>query len=179
MLVVVENGNVALFLELPLNLEAPGGGDILQVDAAEGAGNQIHGVDEFVHILGFYADGEGVHVAEGLEQGALALHNGHTRLRADVAQAKYGGAVGDDGAQVVPPGQLIGFVYVLLNFQTGGGHAGSIGQGQVVLGSAGYGAGDFDLAAPLLVQPQGFFCVVHREFLLIFSGSQFTLFFLI
>ena len=35
-LVVVEDGNVALFLQLPLDFKAAGGGDVLQVDAAEG-----------------------------------------------------------------------------------------------------------------------------------------------
>ena len=161
MLVVVEDGNVALFLQLPLDLKAPGSGDVLQIDAAEGAAHQIHGVDELIHIVGLDAQGEGVHVGKGLEQGALALHNGHTGLGADVAQTQNGGAVGDDGAQVVAAGQLIGLADVLLDFQAGLSNAGGVGQRQVVLGLAGYLADDLDLAAPLLVEPQGLFCVIH------------------
>ena len=161
MLVVVEDGNVALFLQLPLDLEATGRGNILQVDAAEGAAHQIHGVDELIHIVGLDAQGEGVHVGKGLEQGTLALHNGHTGLGADVPQTQNGGAVGDHGAQIMAAGQLIGLADVLLDFQAGLGDAGGVGQGQVVLGFAGYLADDLDLAAPLLVEPQGLFCVIH------------------
>ena len=127
MLVVVKNRDVAFFLQLPLDLKAAGGSDVLQVDAAERTGHQIHGVDELVHIVGLHAEGESVHIAEGLKQHALPLHNGHTRLGADVAQAQDGGAVGNDGAEVVPPGKLIALADILLDFQTGLGHAGGIG----------------------------------------------------
>jgi len=58
--------------------------------------------------------------------------------------------------------QLIGLADVLLDFQAGLGDAGGVGQGQVVLGLAGYLADDLDLAAPLLVEPQGLFCVIHN-----------------
>ncbi|CCX92199.1 uncharacterized protein BN466_01697 [Firmicutes bacterium CAG:110] len=164
-LVVVEDGNVAPFLQLPLDLKAPGSRDILQIDAAKGTGDQGNGIDELVHILGLHAQRERVHIGKGLEQSALALHNGHTGLGADVAQAQNGGAVGDNGAQVVPPGQGVGLIHILLNFQAGLGNAGGVGQGQIVLGLAGHLADDFDLAAPLLVKPQGLFCVIHCLFL--------------
>ena len=161
MLVVVEDGNVALFLELPLDFKAPGGGNVLQIDAAEGAGNQVDGVHKFVHVLGLDAQGERIHIAKGLEQGALALHDGHTGLGADVAQTQHGGAVGNDGAQVVPPGQLVGLVDILLNFQTGLGHAGGVGQTQVILGGYRDCSYHFDFALPLPMEPKGFFCVIH------------------
>ena len=160
-LVIVEDGNVALFLQLPLDFKAARGGDVLQVHAAEGAGDQVHGVDELVHILGLHAQREGVHIAEGLEEHALALHNGHTGLGTDIAQTQHGGTVGDHGAQVVSPGQGIAFADVLLDLQTGLGHAGGVGQGQVVLGCYGHGSLDFDFALPLTVEPQSFFCVIH------------------
>ena len=157
----MEDGNVALFLQLPLDLKAPGGGDVLQVDAAEGAGNQVDGVDKLVHILGLDAQREGVHIAEGLEQHALALHNGHTRLGADVTQTQDGGAVGDNRAQVVPAGQVVGLVDILLDLQAGLGDTGGIGQGQIVLGLHGHGGPHLDLTLPLTVEPQGFLCVIH------------------
>ena len=161
MLVVVEDGDVALFLQFPLDFKAPGGGNVLQIDAAEGAGNEVYGVDKFVHVLGLDAQREGVHIAEGLEQGALALHDGHTGLGADVAQAQHGGAVGNDGAQVVPPGQLVRFTHILLNLQTGLGHTGGIGKAQVILGGHGDCCHHFDFALPLPMEPKGFFCVIH------------------
>ena len=163
MLVVVEDGNITSFLQLALDLKAAGGGDILQIDAAEGAGDQGNGVDELVHILGLDTQGEGVHIAKGLKEDTLALHNRHTGLGADVAQTQNGGAVGDDGAQVVTAGQLVGLIDVLLDLQTGLGHAGGVGQGQVVLGGHRHNGIDLNLTAPLLVEPQGLFCVIHRK----------------
>ena len=161
MLIVVEDGNITLFLQLALDFKAAGRGDILQIDAAEGAGDQVDGIDEFIHVLGLHAQGEGVHIAKGLEQGAFALHDRHTGLGADVTQTQHGGAVGDDRAQVVAAGQLIGFLHILLDLQTGLGNAGSIGQGQVILRGNGHLGDDLDLAAPFLVKPQGLFCVIH------------------
>ena len=40
-LIVMEDGDVALFLQLALDLKAAGRGDILQVDAAEAAGSML------------------------------------------------------------------------------------------------------------------------------------------
>ena len=70
--------------------------------------------------------GEGVHIGKGLEQHALALHDGHTGLGADVTQTQNGAAVGDNGAQVVTAGQLITLVDILLDLQAGLGHAGGV-----------------------------------------------------
>ena len=151
-LIVVEDGDVAALLQLPLDLEAPGGGDVLQVDAAEGPGQQGDGVDDLVHVLAAHAQGDGVHPAEGLEQHALALHHGHTGLGADVAQAKDGGAVSDHGHGVPPAGQLIALVDVLLDLQAGLGHAGGIGQGQGVLAIHGGPGGHLDLTLPLIME---------------------------
>ena len=105
MLVVMEHGDIAQLLEPAFDLKAPRRGDVLQIDAAEGAGNQVHRAHDLVHVLAAHADGEGIHVAEGLEQSALALHDGHAGFGADVAQAQHGGAVRDDGHQVVAAGE--------------------------------------------------------------------------
>ena len=163
-LVVVEDGDVAFFLQLPLDFKAAGRGDVLQVDPAEGTGNQGHGVDKFVHVVGPDAQGKGVHPAEGLKQHAFALHHRHTGLGPDVAQAQDGGAVGDDGAEVVPPGQVVGPVEVLLDFQAGQRHAGGIGQGQIVPGGHGDPRRHFNFPAPCFMEPEGFFCIVHVMF---------------
>ena len=129
-LVVVEDGNVALLLQLALDLEAAGRGDILQIHAAKAAGDVIDGLHELVHVLGLDAQGEGVHIGKGLEQHALALHDGHTGLGADVTQTQNGAAVGDNGAQVVTAGQLITLVDILLDLQAGLGHAGGCKPGK-------------------------------------------------
>ena len=60
-----------------------------KVDAAKRAGHQVNRVDKLVHIVGLYTEGEGVDIAEGLEKHTLALHNGHTCLRAYVAESEY------------------------------------------------------------------------------------------
>ena len=45
-LIVMEDGDVALFLQLALDLKAARCGDILEVDAAEAAGDVVNGLDE-------------------------------------------------------------------------------------------------------------------------------------
>ena len=163
-LIVVEDGDVAPLLQLPLNLKAPGGGDILQIHAAEGPGQQGHGVHDLVHVVAADAQGNGVHAAEGLEQDAFALHDGHPRLRADVAQSQDGGAVGDHRHGVPPAGQLVALADVLLDLQAGLGHAGGVGQGQRLL-AVHLGPGrHLQLAPPLGMQAQGFLCVIHDRY---------------
>ena len=141
MLVIVEDGDVANLLQAAFHLEAPGGGDILQIDAAEALGDEGDGLHHLVHVLGVHADGEGIHPGELLEEDALALHDGHARQGTDVAQTQDGGAVGDDGHHVLAAGQGEGLGRVLLDLQAGGGHAGGVGQRQVLLGLDG-AAGD-------------------------------------
>ncbi len=98
MLIVVEDGDIAALLELALDLKAAGSGDILKVHAAERAGDERDGIDEFVYIVRLDAQREGIHIAEGLEEHALTLHDRHTGLGADVAKTENGRAVGNDRA---------------------------------------------------------------------------------
>ena len=74
------------------------GGNILQIDAAEAAGNERDGVHELIHVVRFHAERKCVDIAERLEEHTFALHDRHTGLRADVAESKHRGAVGNDGA---------------------------------------------------------------------------------
>ena len=108
-------------------------------------------MDKLVHILGPYAQGNRVHAAEGFEQNALALHDRHARLGADIAQTQHGGAVGDDRYGIAPAGQLIGFGRVLLDLDTGRGHARGVGQGEGVLVVHGHFGYSFQLAFPFRV----------------------------
>ena len=161
MLVVVEDGDVAALLQLPLNLKAAGGGDVLQVHAAEGTRQQSHGVDDVVHVLAADAQGDGVHAAKGFEQDALALHDRHTGLGADVAQAQNGSAVSDHCHGVPAAGQFVALVDILLNLQAGLGHARGVGQGQSLFAVHRRTGRHFQLALPLIMQTQGFLCVIH------------------
>src|SRR5438046_1256364 len=82
-------------------LEAAGCGDILEVDAAEGRGDELDGLDDFVDILRREADREGVHAPELLEQHRLAFHHRERRLRPNIAQAEHRRTVGDHGDHVL------------------------------------------------------------------------------
>ena len=163
MLVVVEHGDVQALFEFALHLKAAGRANVLQVDAPKGAGNQLDGVDNLIHVLGADAKREGVNPGKGLEQGALALHHRHARLGADVPQAQHGGAVGDNGHQIPTAGVLIGFVHVLLNLQARGGHAGGVGHGQVLLVLQHAGGVHTDFPLPLAVHLQSFLRVIHSK----------------
>ena len=163
MLIVVEHGDVADLLQTALHLKAAGRGDVLQIDAAEAAGEQVAGADDLVHVFAPDAQRNGVHAAELLEEHALALHDGHAGLRADVAQTEDGGAVGDHGHGIPPAGQFIALAGILLDLQAGLGHAGGIGQRQIFLGIDVHFWGDGQLAPPLVVLLQRFLRVIHRK----------------
>ena len=162
-LVVVEDGDVADFLQTALDLKAAGSRDVLEVDAAERLGDELDGAHDLVGVLGVDAQGEGVDIAELLEQDALALHDGHTGSRADVTQAKNGGTVGDDGHEVVAAGEVPGLLVVLVDGTAGLGNAGRVEQRQV-LGALDMLAGaHLDLAAHLLVKLQALLAYVHAR----------------
>ena len=148
----MEYGDVAFFLELLLYLEAARSGDVLEVHAAEAAGDEIDGIDYLVDVLALYAERERVDAAEALEEHALALHDGHSGLGADIAETENGGAVGDDEAEIVTAGELIAQINVLLYLKTGLSHAGSVGEGKILLGLNGNGGDDLDLALPFFVK---------------------------
>src|SRR5690606_13271270 len=66
-LIVVEHRNVALLDQRTLDLEALGRLDILEVDAAEGAGNALDGINEGLRALRLDFDIEHVDTGEALE----------------------------------------------------------------------------------------------------------------
>ena len=160
-LVVVEDGNVAFFLELPLNLEAAGSSDVLKVHTAKAAGNQVDGVDDFVHILALDAQGKGIHAAEFLEQHALAFHNRHSCLRPDVPQPQHGSSICHHQAQIVAAGELIALVHILLDCQTWLCHTGSVGQGHVLPRFDRHLGHHLQLALPLAMPLQRLFRIIH------------------
>ena len=162
-LVVVEDGNVAALLQSALDLDAAGGGDVLQIDAAKAAGDQFHGADDLIHILAADAEGEGIHIAEGLEQGTLALHHRHTGLGADVTQPQHSGTVSDDGHQIAAAGVGIAQVHIVADLQAGLGNTGGVGDAQLFAVGDGALGGDGQLALPFFMGQQRLFFDIHRK----------------
>ena len=104
----MEDRDVQPLTQLALEVEAPRGRDVLEVDPTEARRHPRDRVDELVDRAGLEADRDGVHAGEVLEEDRLALHDGHRRERADVPQTEHGRAVGDDGDRVVARGVLPG-----------------------------------------------------------------------
>ena len=151
-LVVVENRNIALFLELLFDLKASGSGDVLEVNAAKGAADEINCVDDFIDALASYANRESVNVAERLEQRAFSFHNGHACLGTDIAETENRGAVCNNGDKVVSSCQLVAFVIILLYFEAWLGNARGIGEGEL-LGIRYRNARDnLDFTVPVIMQ---------------------------
>ncbi len=161
-LVIVEDGNIAALLESAFDLKAAGRGDVLQIHAAEAAREQAHGVHDLIHVLAAYTQRDRVHIAESLEEDALAFHDGHARLGADVAETEDRSAVGDDRDGVPTARELIALVHVLLDLETRCGDAGRIGKAQGLGGVDRGAVNHFQLALPFIVQAQRFFRVIHN-----------------
>ena len=133
-LVVVEDGDVHLFLQALLDDEAFRRLDVLKVDAAEAGLHQLHRAAEFVGVLGVDLDVDRVHVGEALEQHRLAFHHRLRRQGAQIAQPQHRGAVRDHRDGVALGGVVIGALRVLGDRLAGHGDPGGIGQAQVALG---------------------------------------------
>ena len=151
-LVVVHDGDVELGFEAGFNLEAFGGLDVFEVDAAEGGGDGLDHLDEALGVVLVDLDVEGVYATVDFEQEAFAFHDGLAGECADVAEAEHGGAVGDDGHEVALVGVAISVVGLLFDFEAGFCHAGAVGERKVVGGGVWLGGYDGDFAGtPLFV----------------------------
>jgi hypothetical protein len=82
--------------------------------------------------------------ANFLKRQDLAFHHGLAGERADRAEAKDGGAVGDHGDEIAAGGELVGLARVALDRCAGGGAAGRIGERQVALVGQALGRQDRD-----------------------------------
>ena len=130
-----------------LDVEALGGGDVLQVDAAVGRGDGLDDGDDLLGVLRVQGHRPGVHVAELLEQNGLALHDGHGCGRADVPQPQDRGPVGDDGDRVLLDGEHPGALGVVVDGLADAGHSGGVDAGQVTTVVNRVLASDLDLAS--------------------------------
>ena len=165
-LVVVEDRDIAHLLEPLFDLKAAGRGDIFEVDAAEAPRKEGNGLDDLVDVLRTDAEREGVHVAEGLEESALALHDGHARFGTDIAEAEDCRAVRDDRHEVGTAGVDVRKIDVLTDLEAGLGDAGSIGDGEFFAVGDGRAGDHFDLACPFAVLVQCKLLLIHKYKLL-------------
>ena len=146
----------AVLLQAVFNDKAFRSLDILKVDAAESGGHKLHQIDDFGRVFGIYADGKGIHIAKGLEQQGFAFHNRHGGGGADIAQAQNGCAVGYHTDKVGVVGIDIECFGLAVNFHARLGHAGRVGQGEVVGIAHGRFHAHLDFALILLMHGQGF-----------------------
>ena len=149
-LIVVEDGDVEALDQAPLDLEALGRADVLEVDPAEGRRDQLDHAHDLVHVLAVDLDVEDVDVGEALEEDRLALHHGLGGAGAEVAEAEHRGAVGDDGDEVAARGVLVDLVRVARDLAAGLGDPRGVGEREVFLGPGGLGRGDLELSGPAL-----------------------------
>src|SRR6476661_5026871 len=92
----MEDGDLEALLQPPLELEAAGRGDVLEVDTAVGRCDPGDSVDQLVDGPGLHAQWDRVDTTEPLEQHGFSLHDRHRGQGSDVAEAEDGGAVADD-----------------------------------------------------------------------------------
>jgi hypothetical protein len=146
-LVVVEDRDVQQFAEARLHLETPRRRDVLEVDAAVGRGDDLHGADDLVHILGVQTHRPRVDTGKALEQCGFSFHHGHGRLRADVAETQDGRPVGDDCDRIALDGEPAGVRLVRGDGQADPGDTRGVGAGQIVAILQRDGGVDLELAA--------------------------------
>src|SRR5581483_617292 len=149
MLVIVEDWDVHALAEGVLDDETAGRGDVLEVHAAEGRRDARDRLDDLLGVLGVEADGEGVEPAELFEEHALAFHDRHGAVGADVAEAKHRGAIADDGHGVALDGQVPRFGWIPGNGHRNACHTGRVRHRQIVPGFQRRFARDLDLAAQM------------------------------
>ena len=164
-LVIVEYRNIADLFKSALDLKAARSRDILEVDAAERAGDQLNGAYDLVHILGSHTKRERVHVSERLEQRALALHDRHAGNRTDIAQTEHRGAIRDDSHEIMTTGILVAQARVVLDLEARLGNTRRVRDRQIVLAVYLTAGHDLNLAAPFFVCLQCAFLNVHVLFL--------------
>ena len=145
-LIVVEDGDVQALGEPGLDLEALGCPDVLEVDTPETRRDELTDPHHVVRVFARDLDVEDVDVREALEEDSLALHDGFSRQRANVAEAEHSGAVGDHGDQVALGRVAEHLVGICSDLAARLGHPGGIGHGEVPLGHGGLGGHHLELA---------------------------------
>ena len=154
--------NIEALLQTLFDIEAFWCLDILQVDTTKGGGDTLHGFAELLRILFCHFDIKHVDTTVDLEEQTFTLHHGFAAHGTDVTQAEHGCAVRDHCHQVTLIGVLVGIVGILLNLQTGIGHAGRVGETQVCLCTISLRRLHFDFSRPSTLMI--FECGLFRDF---------------
>ncbi len=138
MLVVVHHRDVALLFEPALDLKTLGRLDVFKIDSAKGGGNGFNSLDKLFGIFFGHFDVETVKAGKNLEEERLALHYRLSGFGTYVAKPEHCGAVADHGHQIALVGVFVNVVGIFLDLLAGIGHAGGVGQREIVLGGVGY-----------------------------------------
>ena len=123
MLVIVEDGNLHPLAAFALDVETLWRLDVLEVDTAERRLERDDDLDELFRVALVDLDIETIDACELLEQYGLAFHHGLAGERANCAQAKHRGAVGDDSDQVPAGGEVARLARVAHDLVASGGNA--------------------------------------------------------
>ena len=150
-LVVMEDWDLHRLAQFFFDLEAVGGFDVFEVDAAERGFEQLAELDNLFGIFAVHFDVEDVDIGKAFEQDRFAFHDGLSGESSNVAEAEHGGAVAQDCDQIATACVLEGILGILLNFETGLGDAGCIGQAEIALRAAGLGRRDFNFSRALAI----------------------------
>ena len=126
MLVIVHDRDVEFFVQNILDLKAFGGGNVLELDGAEGRSDVPDRLDDHLGVLARNQDRDTADPDQAVEQGRLAFHDRHAGYCADVAQAEDRRTVGHDRHLVGNGSVLVGQLRLLLDVAADGGHAGGV-----------------------------------------------------
>ena len=163
-LVVVEDGDGEGVAQRLFDVEAVGGADVLQIDAADGRLEQLTEADHVIRLLRADLQVEHVDVGERLEQDSLALHHRLPGEWADVPEAEHRGSVRDHRHEIAFGGVAVDLIGALGDLAAGLRHAGRIGERQVALVLEGLGGRDLDLPrATLRVVVEGLLATARHR----------------
>jgi len=175
-LVVVENGNIALLDQLLLDLEALRSLDVLEVHTTEGRGHGLYHGDDLIRVLLIQLDVEHVDVGKSLEQDTLAFHDRLAGQRSTVTKTEDGRSIGNDGNQVSLGGVLVGILGVGFNSQNRLCNTGGVSQAEIAGRLAGLGGNNRDLSRDsihhVVIKRTLGQIVLHCVFLLFLISSQ-------
>ena len=145
-LIVMEDRDIQILAQTPLDLETFRRLDVFQIDPAECIAKAPHALDELLRVGIIDLDIDRVDVGEALEKDRFAFHHRLGRGRAQIAQPQDRRAVGDDGNHIALGCIIVGRFRVFRDRTHRSGNAWRIGERQIALGRHRLGRGDAKLA---------------------------------
>ena len=147
-LVIMEDRDIHHLAQTLLDDEAVRRLDVFKVDAAERRAKEADAIDELVDVLRVDFQVYRIDISKALEQHRLAFHHRLRGQRAQIAEAKDGGAVGNDSNHVAARGIVEGARRILGDRLHGNGDTRRIGERQVPLRCHRLGRDYLELARP-------------------------------